>query len=252
MPSLVADSKFRSAGSDSRSAPVAARRRLSMRRLAVGAALAVWVLLAGCATGPPPTETELGEQALLEGDWREALTHFALALRVDAADGRARLGQARAHLAGRDPEASLRSFGALAQVDRVRFQGEARAPYADALAAAIRVRLRRDQSEAALAAARALAQLEPDRVGVRRLLAEALLGEAERQRLRGDAQKAYALYVETTRTDPSQLAGWIRSAELLIEAKDGKGAVRLLEAARRHHPTAGEIRTLTIQALRFR
>lgn len=252
MPSFVAVSKFRRDALVARRAPIAARRHSLLRRCLVASALAGGLLLAGCASGPPPTETELGEQALVAGDWRGALTHFALALRADPADGRARLGEARAHLSGRDPEAALRSFGALARIDRTRFQGEGREPYADALAAAVRVRLRRDQSEAAVAAARALTRLEPDRVGVRRLLAEALLAEAERQRLRGDAQKAYALYAETTRTDPSQLAGWVGSAELLIESKDGKGAVRLLEAARRYHPTAGEIRTLTIQALRFR
>ena len=63
-------------------------------------ALAVLVLQ-GCASGPPPTPTELGEAALAEGDWRAAQSHFAAALRQDASNARAWHGQSRAQLAGR-------------------------------------------------------------------------------------------------------------------------------------------------------
>lgn len=208
--------------------------------------------LQGCANGPPPTETELGELALAEGEWRKARTHFALALRENSENGRAWLGQAQADLAGRDPEAALRSLGGLAKVDAERFRGIGRETYAEALAGATRQRLKRDQSQAALVTARALAKMEPERSGIKRLLGDALLAEGDRLRLRGDPQGAYALFVEATRVDPSQLQAWVGTAELLIEARDGKSAVRLLEAARKYHPTSGEIRTLTIQALRSR
>lgn len=225
-------------------------RRSSLRPIIFALALALVVsAIGGCASGPPPTPTELGESALAEGDWRAALNHFTVAVKADSANGRAWLGRGQAFLTGRDPEAALQSLVQLSKVDVGRFRGAGRSTYGDALAGAIRLRLERQQAEAALVAARALSQLEPNRGGVRRLLGEALLAEGDRQRLRGDPRAAYALLSEATQVDPSQLAAWIASAELLIEAKDGKGAVRLLEAARKHHPTAREIRTLSIQAL---
>jgi tetratricopeptide (TPR) repeat protein len=212
----------------------------------------VLVGLQGCASGPPPTATELGEQALVEGDWRGALVHFALALREQPSDGRAWLGQAQAHLAGRDAEAALQSLGRLAKIDPERMAGQGRETVTDVLAAVTRVRLKRSQSQAALVTARELSRMDPNRADVRRLLGDALFAEGDRLRLRGDPKSAYRLFAEATQVDPSQLSAWIGSAELLIEARDSKGAVRVLEAARRHHPTSGEIRTLTIQALRSR
>ena len=129
----------------------------------------------GCASGPPPTPTELGEEALAQGDWRSAKGHFGEALRLDDRDGRAWLGLARAQLAGRDPEATLRSLSKLAKVDPERFRGEAREFYADSLDAVVRERLERDQFEAALQAVRVLAKLEPNRRGLPRLLGLSLV-----------------------------------------------------------------------------
>ena len=104
--------------------------------------LFVGVLLQACASGPPPTATDLGEQALERGDWRSARNQFTIALRSDPRDGRAWLGQARAELAGRDPEAALGSLGNLARVDRARWldPDQGKPVYADALEAATRRR----------------------------------------------------------------------------------------------------------------
>lgn len=217
--------------------------------LMLGLALA---LVQGCASGPPPTPTELGELALAEGDWRSAETHFAEALRLDRTEGRAWLGQARAQLLGRDPEGSLRSLSSLAEVDPERFRSEAQEVYTDSLDAALRVRLERKQSEAALAAARALVKLEPKRNGLPRLLGLALIQEAERLRLLGDRKQALALYREACDVTPRDLDAWVAAAEILLETKKRKQAMELLEMARKSHPTAGAIRTLTLQALRMR
>jgi len=210
------------------------------------------VLLQGCASGPPPSPVELGETALESGDWRAAKTHFADALRIDSRSGRAWLGQARAQLAGRDPEGALRSLTSLSKVDRRLFSEAARSTYADALEAATEGRLARDQSEAALAAVRALSKLEPDRRGLNRLLGRSLIAEGDRLRWRGDPKSALALYSEACRVVPQTLGAWVGAAEILLEFKRGKEAMQLLEAARKTHPTAGQIRTLTIQALSLR
>jgi tetratricopeptide (TPR) repeat protein len=206
----------------------------------------------GCASGPPPSPVEMGEADLASGDWRSAKSHFAEALRVDPASGRAWLGQARAQLVGRDPEGALRSLSSLSRIDRAPFSGEARSTYVDSLRAATSVRLAREQSEAALVAARALVKLEPNRQDLDQLLGRALIAEAERRRWLGDQQAALSLYREATHIVPNTLDAWIGAAEILIELKQGRQAMKLLEVARKTHPTAGQIRSLTIQALDFR
>ena len=215
-----------------------------------GVLLAFW--LQACASGPPPTPTALGEAALAEGDWRTARRHFGEALQLDSRNGRAWVGQARAQLAGRDPEAALQSFSRLAKIDADRFRGEALPDYADALEAAAQARLARRKPDAALAAVRALAQLEPDRHGLNRLLGRALAAEAERRRLLGERGPALSLYREACRVAPQELDAWVAAVEILLEQRKRKEAMRLLEAARKAHPTAGSIRTLTLQAMRIR
>ena len=217
----------------------------------LGLLLAV-TLVQGCASGPPPTPTELGLSALEGGDWRAAKTHFATALEADASDGVAWHGQARAQLAGRDPEAALASLGRLSKVEPARFRDAALPTYRDALEGAARHRLDRDQSEAALQAVRALAKLEPARRGLPRLLGQALLAEANRLRLRGRRDEAFALFKEACHVTPGTLEVWVGAAEILLEKRQGKKAIRLLEQARKQHPTAGSIRTLTLQAMRVR
>jgi predicted Zn-dependent protease len=223
------------------------RRFLALALLALA-----FVALEGCATAPPPTDMELGEQALAHGDWREARNHFAIALKKNPREGRAWLGEARAHLAGRDPEAALRSLGSLAKVDAERFKLDGRPVYADALHGAAVRRLDQKQSQAALVAVRALAEWEPDRRGLNRLLGDTLIAEGTRLRLRGQREAAYALFREAALVVPQRLDGWLAAAEIMIESNRGKDAVRLLEAARKFHPTAGEIRMLSIQALSAR
>ncbi len=223
------------------------------RHLAGLALLVLFVaLVEGCASGPPPTSTELAEQALLRGDWKTAQLQFEIALHADPRSGRAWLGAARAHLAGHDAEQALSSLGMLARFDPERFNGEAKPTYADALEGVTRLRLARNQTPSALVAVRALAELDPERRGLIRLLGDAILAEADRRRLRGDRQSAFALFQEASRVVPQRLKGWIGAAEMLLESGQGKGAVRLLESARQYHPTSGEIRTLTIQALGVR
>jgi tetratricopeptide (TPR) repeat protein len=209
-------------------------------------------LAAGCASGPPPSALERGEAALEQGDWRAAQTHFAQALRLDPQLARAWLGQARAQLAGRDPEAALSSLGRLSQVDPALFSGEAAVIYVEALEAATQVRLQRHQAQAALVSARTLVKLAPERRGSDRLLGQALLAEAERRRLLGENGPALALYREACAVAPHSLEAWVGAAELLLEAGKGKETVKLLEAARKLHPTAGSIRSLTLQALKVR
>jgi tetratricopeptide (TPR) repeat protein len=226
---------------------------LPIRLLALVLLVLSVALVDGCANGPPPTETELGEQALDRGDWRAARIHFAIALRIEPRDGRAWLGQARAQNAGREPEAALASLKSLTRADPALFQGaEGRATYADALHGAAVERLARKQPKQALAAARALAKLDPERRGLNRLLGDVALAEAGRLRLRGDRNGAFALYQEASRIVPQRLEGWLGAAEIMIEANQGKSAVRYLEAARQYHPTSGEIRMLSIQAISAR
>jgi len=227
---------------------------MSLHRRFIGIVLLALLLalFEGCASGPPPTDTELGEQALARGDWRQAKNHFSIALRKDPRAGRAWLGQSRAQIEGRDPEAALRSLSSLAKVDPERFSGEGRPVYAKALHEAAAARLAKGQSQAALVAARALAKLEPGRRGLDRVLGEAILAEAGRLRLRGNREAAFALYQEAAKVVPQRLEGWLGAAEILIESNRGKVAVRLLQAAREYHPTSGEIRMLSIQALSAR
>ncbi|GEM_PF-3562648 len=214
--------------------------------------LVLGAFVAGCASGPPPTLTELGWTALETGDWRAAKQHFGEALRVDSRNASAWHGQAEAQLSGRDPEAALRSLGSLSKVDSARFQGEARPTYANALEAATKQRLEHAQPEAALAAVRALAKLDPDRRGLSRLLGAALLAEADHKRLRGHPKAALGLYKEACRVAPAELEAWVGAVEILLERKKGREAMRLLEAARKSHPTAGIIRTLARQAMKYR
>ena len=223
------------------------------RRWLVAALVAATLAtLHGCASAPPPTATDLGWQALEQGDWRTAKTRFGEALRENARDGRAWHGLARAQLSGRDPESALRSLTSLSQVDVARFSGEARATYADALHAAVGARLDRKQTQAALQAARALAQLDPRRSGVSRLLGRSLVAEGDRLRLRGDRNAALPLFQEACRVTPGDLEAWVGAVEILLERKQGGQAIRMLESARKAHPTAGVIRSLTLQAMRFR
>jgi tetratricopeptide (TPR) repeat protein len=155
-------------------------------------------------------------------------------------------------LAGRDPEGTLRSLSSLSRVDHALFAGDARSTYAEGLDAATRQRLSREQSEAALVAVRALSKLEPDRRGLGPLLGRALVGEAAHKRWLGDQKAALSLYREACQVVPYTLDAWLGAAEILLEFKQGKEAIRLLEIARKNHPTAGQIRTLTIQALGLR
>ena len=227
---------------------------MSLHRRFIGVVLLALLvaLFEGCASGPPPTDIELGEQALARGDWRQARTHFSIALKKDPRAGRAWLGQARAQIDGRDPESALRSLSSLAKVDRERFSGEGRPVYANALHEATVARLSQGQSQAALVTARALAKLEPERRGLDRVLGEAILAEASRFRLRGNREAAFALYQEAAQVVPQRLEGWLGAAEILIESNRGRVAVRLLQAAREYHPTSGEIRMLSIQAVSAR
>ena len=209
-------------------------------------------LLQGCVSGPPPTAVELGEAALSQGDWRSAKTHFADALRGDSRLGRAWLGQARAQLMARDPEGSLRSLSSLSKIDRDLFRGEARVPYGDALEGATRSRLGQKKPESALVAVRALSKLEPDRRGLSSLLGRVLIAEADHRKWQGDSARALMLYREACTVVPGTLEAWIGAAEILLEMGQGKEAIHLLALARKRHPTAGSIRTLTIQALNLR
>ncbi len=232
------------------------RGRLSLasrlRTLAAGMALCAVFGWIGCASGPPPSPTELGWQAVAARDWVGARTHFDAALRENSADGAAWHGRAAAQLGARDPEGALSSLGRLAKVDPERFRGEAAQTHGDVLAAATRARLDRDDPAAALQAVRALARLEPARRGLAGLLGETVVAAGDRLRMDGRRDEALALFEEATRVLPGRLDGWVGAAEILLEQREGKRAIRLLEAARQSHPTARQIRSLTLQALRFR
>jgi len=241
------------AKSDAGIFPGGGLRMLSTRRLLARLIISCLLgLVSGCASGPPPSATDLGEQALAEGDWRSAKTHFAEALRMDSADGRAWLGQAGAQLAGRDPEGALRSLSSLNQADPEWFRRQAQDTYGDSLESASRQRLDRKQTEAALGAVRALKKIEPKRSGLDRLLGRVLVAEADRRRLAGDREAALAFYREACAATPQSLDAWIGAAEILLEQNETGEAMRLLESARRSHPTAGAIRSLTLQVLQTR
>ena len=78
------------------------------------------------------------------------------------------------------------------------------------------------------------------------------MAEADHKRLRGRSGEALALYKEAAKRVPAELDAWVGAVEILLEKKKGKEAMGLLEAARRSHPTAGVIRTLARQAMRYR
>jgi len=72
------------------------------------------------------------------------------------------------------------------------------------------------------------------------------------RRLEGESRPALSLYREACQVAPATLDAWLGAGEILIELNRGKEAIQLLEMARKTHPTAGQIRTLTIQALALR
>lgn len=214
--------------------------------------LGALLFLPSCAAGPPPTATERGLAALAREEFAIASGYFAEALRANPQNGEAWQGQATAQVGALDPESALRSLARLAQVDAARFSGEGKATYADALASATKQRNAQGHHEAALQSARALVQLDPERRGLDRLFGQALLKEGERLARFGRQKQAFALYAEACKIVPQQLEAWVGAAEILIVSGKGKAAVRLLESARKHHPTAGSIRSLTLQAMRNR
>lgn len=224
----------------------------SKRLLGLLGILISLAFLNGCANGPPVTPTMLGEAALSQGDWRKAKTHFAEALRIDPKAGRAWLGQAHAQWLGRDPEGSLRSLSSLSKINRKLFLSEARNVYVDSLEGATEGRLRRDHSKLALVSVRTLSKLDPNRRGLASLLGRVLISEAERWKWAGDSEKSLSFYREACVVVPDSLEGWVGAAEILLKKGNGREAMRLLAAARERHPTAGSIRTLTIQALSLR
>ena len=229
-------------------------RPVGDRALHLIGAIAVGALLALACTNPPPlSQTQLGEWALdNDGDWRQARIHFALALREDPRSARALHGQARAHLAARDPEAALASLGKIVKYDPAYFKTTAQKTYGNALEGVTVRRVAGNKTKSGLVSARALYKLDPNRSGVKRLLGQALLAEADHRRLRGDRKTAYVLFEEACGVVPQEIAGWVGAAEILIEYGKNKDAVRLLKAARRFHPTSGQIRTLSIQAISTR
>ena len=193
----------------------------SKRLLGLLGILISLAFLNGCATGPPATPTTLGEAALSRGDWREAKTHFAEALRLDSKAGRAWFGQAQAQWLGRDPEGSLRSLSSLSKVDRKLFLSEARSVYVDSLEGATEGRLHRDQSELALVSVRALSKLDPNRRGLASLLGRVLIAEAERWKWAGESEKSLLFYREACVVVPHSLEGWVGAAEILLKRGDG-------------------------------
>lgn len=228
-----------------RTHPFAGRALRLLGAFCVGAMLVI-----ACTHPPPLSETQLGEWALdNDGDWRQAKIHFALALRAEPRSARALHGQARAHLASRDPEAALASLGKIVKYDPAFFKAKAQKTYGDALEGVTIRRIAGKKTAAALVSARALAKLDPNRSGGKRLLGQALLAEADHRRLRGDRKTAYVLFEEASRVVPQEIAGWIGAAEILIEYGKNQQAVQMLTNARRFHPTSGEIRMLSIQAI---
>ncbi len=214
--------------------------------------LGALLFLPSCASGPPPTAMERGFAALARDEFELASGYFVEALRANPQNGEAWQGQAAAQVGALDPEAALRSLARLAQVDAARFSGEGKATYADALASATQKRNAQGQHQAALQAVRALVQLDPERRGLDRLLGQALLKEAERRARLGGQKEAHALYAEACQVVPQRLEAWVGAAEILLVSGKSKAAVRLLESARKYHPTAGSIRSLTLQAMRAR
>lgn len=99
---------------------------------------------------------------------------------------------------------------------------------------------------------RTLARLGGTRRGLNQLLGKVLVEEATRRRFRGDKETAFTLYREACGVAPGELPAWVGAAEIGLEEKRGREAMQLLEAASKQHPTAGAIRTLTLQALHER
>jgi predicted Zn-dependent protease len=153
---------------------------------------------------------------------------------------------------GRDSEAALRSLSSLSKTDRRLFLSEARSDYAEALESATEKRLDREKTQSALTSVRALSKLDPHRRGLASLLGRVLVAEAERSKWASHSEQALSFYREACSVDPGSLEAWVGAAEILLRMGHGREAMRLLAAARERHPTAGSIRTLSIQASSLR
>jgi len=143
-----------------------------------------------CQSGPPPTLAERGHAAVELGDFKGADALFVAALEQDPGDVSALHGRARVALNQRDPEAALAFFLGAARHDRSYLARAGRADYLATLHEAALGRLRARRPKAALAALRAIQQMDPHRKGLSPALAEALTGRAEELAMHGQRREA--------------------------------------------------------------
>jgi tetratricopeptide (TPR) repeat protein len=205
--------------------------------------------LAACRSDPPPGLVEQGDAAWTSGEFSRADELYARALDEDPASRAALLGRARTAVALNDPERALGLHGALAKVDRVYWQQEARDDYALALMEAARTRLAAGRSDAAVAALRALRRIDPEGVATREMFARALVARAAQLAMRGDREAALELYREAIAIDAHEVAAYVGAAEILIGNGRKQEAMTLLELARQTDPTDTRVRALTLEAM---
>jgi tetratricopeptide (TPR) repeat protein len=229
----------------------------AFRVVATGCAGALGLILAlGCAGGQVDSAARVhsaalaeGEVALAEGAPDAAEVAFRQALAAIPHDERALRGLARAHLARGDGEAALSALLELEEFHGEDGRRRAATDRCRALALAVRQRRARGESQRALEAARQLSvdSCEPEQSA--RLLSQALLGEARRQRLERNGAEAIALFREAAEVDPSEPDAFAEAAALLLLEGRRDEAVELLAAALLEHPSHGQLRDLMVEAL---
>jgi tetratricopeptide (TPR) repeat protein len=190
-----------------------------------------------------------GEAALAEGTPDAAEAAFRVALVAVPHEARALHGLARAHLERGDGEAALRALLELEEFHGEDGRRRAEADHCRALAAGVRQRLARGDSQRALGVARQLSVASCDPEKSARLLWRALLAEARRQRAEQNGDEAIALFRAAAEADPSEPEAFVEAAVLLLLAGRRDEAVELLAAALLEHPSDGDLRDLMVEAL---
>jgi tetratricopeptide (TPR) repeat protein len=218
-----------------------------LSRVAIG--LIGFLMLAACQSSPPPGLVEQGDAAWASGNYAEADALYASALKNDPSSPAALLGRARIAVQLGDPERALGYHGAIANSDRGFWQANAHTDYALTLFEVGRARLAAAHPDGAVAALRALQHIDPERPGLRDLLARALTARAEQLSMRGDRETALALFQEAISIDSRSVAAYVGAAEILIGSGQKQEAMVLLESARRTDPADNRVRALTMEAM---
>ena len=217
-----------------------------------GALTSVGVLLAlACQSGAPQTPLDRGHAAFAAGRTREASALYEEAERTQPDRlAEALYGQAKVALVRRRPERALSLHARIAHVDRAYFDEHVRSDYAQTLLHAGRGRLAKKKKVGpAIAALEALRDIDPEYPELEKTLAAAYTAQGEALALRGRRTEALARFEQAMALRPGAADAWVGAAEILIATGRRQEALSLLGDARRHNPSDGRVRALTVQAM---